>query len=163
MLLLLIRDGFHPQKTPWLVHKIGQTPFFHPKTKWHCTRCTHSLPTPKRVASLLLSHLQPTVPQVIPRPGGGFAASPRAGQYFSLFIYIHGCGGCDQSYREGCSLGLCYAMHRNVSTCIFLVVKAGDICPDHQYLKPLLLLIATLLCQQSDSYLPKDRHKLYLS
>lgn len=154
------------RKPHWLVHKIGQTPSFHPKTKWHCTHCTHSPPTQTRVASLLLSHLQPLTLGSCPGQEG--ILHPLCGQCsassHSLFIDMHGCGRRDSSYREGWSLGLCYAMHGDVATCIFLVAQAGGICLDRQYLNPLLLLIAILLCQKSDGYLPKEsRHNLYLS
>lgn len=117
----LMGDGFLSQKALWQVRNIGQTPSFHPKTKWYGTHCTCSLPTQNRVASLLPSSLQFLTPWMMPSPGECSAPSLWAGQYFILFLYIHGCGHCDQSSRESWSCSLCYAMHSNVAECIFLL------------------------------------------
>lgn len=87
--------------------------------------------------------------------------------------------------EKASALGLCCAMHRNAATRIFLVVKAGGICPDlhfyptwtdsrleatteiqageNQYLNPLLLLFAILLCQLSASYLLKGKQTQSIS
>lgn len=62
-------------------------------------------------------------PWTMPSPGDCSASSlgQSSASSHGLLCYIHGCGHCDLSYSEGCSCGLCYAMHRDVAECTFLL------------------------------------------